>query len=153
PQSFDSTNFALPSGRTKRTAVLPILSRMAPPSAPPAREPPSGVAKLAARLFRADPCCILPPQSVDSVGATLALGRDSVGQSSPGACHPARALALPDVGVSDRGCRDRSRSGTVPGFGLGSADGALRRPRERSQAPGAAGGRAWAHRVRGRRSP
>src|SRR5207244_2732204 len=36
PQSFDATNFALPSGRTKRTAVLPISSRMAPPSAPAA---------------------------------------------------------------------------------------------------------------------
>src|SRR6476620_10434949 len=39
---------------------------MAPPSAPAAREPPSGVVKLAARLLRADSCCIVPPPSVNS---------------------------------------------------------------------------------------
>src|SRR5262245_48875148 len=39
---------------------------MAPPSAPPAREPPSGVGKLAARILRSDSCCIVPPPSLGS---------------------------------------------------------------------------------------
>src|ERR1700755_134171 len=44
---------------------------MAPPSAPPAREPPSGVGKLAARILRPASCCIVPPRSVGAIAPTL----------------------------------------------------------------------------------
>ena len=72
--------------------MLPILSRMAPPSEPAPREAPSGVVKLAARILRADSCCIVPPPSLDEmIGATLPPhavgGRGHAGQRGSHLCR------------------------------------------------------------------